>query len=83
MQEIRNGGRQEALTWLINNAPEFESIGETYATAYGWTEGTGVWVLEGTRENHEAFNRAYDEIPSLSRNEALEKAGTIYYEHCK
>ena len=50
LQEAFAGDNKDALDWLLNNAPEFRPAGSVPSTILGWTEGTGVWVLEGLRE---------------------------------
>lgn len=82
LREVTAMGNKDTLNWLLNNAPEFAPQGEVPATVFGWTEGTGVWVLEGSSENHSALEKIYNENPNISENEALEKAGAKYYEHC-
>lgn len=55
--------------------------GLVYATHWGWTPGTGVWVLEGSKENHERLaNLPKDH--SLGWNGRLKLAGAAYYDHC-
>ncbi len=53
-----------------------------HATMFGWTSGPGVWVLEGTEDNHHLFNSVMTQNRSLERNSALELAGAQFYEHC-
>lgn len=52
-----------------------------HAHVYGWTDGPGVWVLEGTKENHDKFH----EMSNVAEdwNNALKMAGAVFYEHYK
>ena len=83
LQEAFASDNKETLNWLLNNAPEFRPVGSVPATILGWTEGTGVWVLEGSEENHHVYGQICDENPGIEHNEALKKAGAMYYENCK
>ncbi|WEW56269.1 hypothetical protein PRK78_001711 [Emydomyces testavorans] len=51
--------------------------GVMYATSLGWTPGTGVWVLEGSKENHDTVTRLVQEHSStpVSWNLILKLAG--------
>jgi hypothetical protein len=55
--------------------------GVAYATHWGWTPGTGVWVLAGSKENHERLANLPSD-PSLGWNSRLKLAGAAYYDHC-
>ena len=83
LQEAFASDNKGALDWLLNNAPEFRPVGSVPSTILGWTEGTGVWVLEGSEKNHRVYERICDENPGIEHNEALKKAGATYYENCK
>ena len=83
LQEAFASDNKETLNWLLNNAPEFRPVSSIPATILGWTEGTGVWVLEGSEENHHVYGQICDENPGIEHNEALKKAGAMYYENCK
>lgn len=83
LQEAFASDNKDALDWLLNNAPEFRPVGSVPSTVLGWTEGTGVWVLEGSEENHRVYERVCDENSGIGHNEALKKAGATYYENCK
>ena len=52
-----------------------------YVYVYGWTDGPGVWVLEGTKENHDKFH----EVSNVAEdwNNALKMVGAVFYEYCK
>lgn len=52
-----------------------------YANLYGWTNGTGVWILEGSEEIHKKLQEESKE--GVSWIEALKAAGAKYYEHCE
>lgn len=83
LEESSASGNKEALIWLLNNAPEFRPVGSGKAAILGWTEGTGLWVLEGSEENHQAYDRVLEENPGIEQTEAVKKAGGTYYENCK
>lgn len=84
LQENTASGKKEALIWLLNNVPEFRPGGAGKAAILGWMkEGTGLWVLEGSEENHRAFDQVFEENPNIEQTEAVKKAGGVYYEHCK
>jgi hypothetical protein len=50
-----------------------------YATHWGWTPGTGVWVLDGSKESHE---RLANLPATFGWNHKLKLAGATYYDHC-
>ncbi len=62
-------------------APKCE--GTFHATMFGWTSGPGVWVLEGTEDNHKLLENVMAQNDSLELNSALELAGAHFHEHCK
>lgn len=74
--EILQGSISARADWWADPLP-------LSSTILGWTEGTGVWVLEGSEENHRVYERICDENPGIEHNEALKKAGATYYENCK
>lgn len=45
-------------------------------------DGNGLWVLNGTAENHKRFEAISDANPSLPAAERLSLAGATFYEHC-
>lgn len=71
------------MDWLLNNAPEFGPVGRVPAAILGWTEGTGVWALEGSEENHRVYEWVFFENPGTEHNEALKRTGATYYENCR
>lgn len=50
-----------------------------YATHWGWTPGTGIWVLDWSKESHE---RLANLPATLGWNHKLKLAGATYYDHC-
>lgn len=74
---------KDTLNWVLSHAPEFQPVSCGKATILGWTEGDGVWVLEGSVESHRAYGQVCDENPEIEHTEAVKKAGGTYYEHCK
>ena len=60
--------------------------GVMFATHYGWTPGTGVWVLDGSKESHSRMDKVYKMSRStgtpMTWNMHLKLAGAKYYDHC-
>lgn len=80
--QITAGESKSALHHLLNTDPQFRPQTGVYATLLGGTEGTGVWVLEGSEQVYRDLKRLVDDDPSLSYNDCLEKLGATYYNHC-
>jgi hypothetical protein len=70
---------QKSLTKVFYEEP---CKGAVYATHFGLTPGTGVWVLEGSKDNHELLIKASTDA-SPGWNTRLKKAGAVYFDHCK
>ena len=73
LEENSTSCNKEALIWLLNNAPEFRPVGPGKAATLGWTEGTGLWVLEGSEESHHAYDRVLEENPGIEQTEVVKK----------
>ena len=71
-----------ALNYAYRHDPNLKCKGKIYADTLGWTNGTGVWVLEGSKQNHELYTNVSGTYAHLDRNGWMEKAGAKYYEHC-
>lgn len=81
----RDGNMTEvaaALDEALRTDPSLKCTGKIYADGFGWTNGTGVWVPEGSKRNHELYANASIAYPHLDHNGLLEKAGAKYLEHC-
>ncbi|GIJ81624.1 hypothetical protein Asppvi_000123 [Aspergillus pseudoviridinutans] len=68
---------QKSLTKEFYETP---CEGAVYATHFGLTPGTGVWVLEGSKGNHELLIKASTDASS-GWNTRLKKAGAVYFDH--
>lgn len=84
MPTTRPNGSFQRLRRQLEKELEAELLkvtGVHYATSLGWTSGTGVWVLEGSKEHYDLLtNGTIDE--SLPWNERLKLAGAVFYDHC-
>lgn len=81
----RDANEMESLTALdeaIRTNPNMKCKGKIYADVLGWTNGTGVWVMEGSQRNHELYANVSGIHPHLDHNGWMEKAGAQYFEHC-
>jgi hypothetical protein len=54
-----------------------------YATLTAYTEDGGVWILEGSKDNHNKYVAVLAEDSSISHEKAIQKAGGLFYNHCK
>ncbi|GFF52062.1 hypothetical protein IFM46972_09445 [Aspergillus udagawae] len=68
---------QKSLTKVFYEEP---CKGAVYATHFGLTPGTGVWVLEGSKDNHELLIKASTDA-SPGWNTRLKQAGAVYFDH--
>ena len=58
-------------------------VGTMFATHYGWTPGTGVWMLDGSEESHARMDNASQSTDTpMTWNMHLKLAGAKYYDHC-
>lgn len=58
-------------------------VGTMFATHYGWTPGTGVWVLDGSEESHARMDNVSQSTDTpMTWNMHLKLAGAKYYDHC-
>ena len=80
-------GDNAALIEFLNSHPEMRpqesQQGGSSGNILGWTETDGVWVLRGSATSFQAFETVAAQNPSLTHNQILEKAGAVYYKHCK
>ena len=80
-------GDKAALIEFLNSHPEMRPQESqqrgSYGNILGWTETDGVWVLRGSATSFQAFETVAAQNPSLTHNQILEKAGAVYYKHCK
>lgn len=75
LAQIQAGESKAALHHLLDTDSQFRLQTSTYSTLLGWTDGTGVWVLEGSEQVYRDLKRLGDDDPSLSYNDCLEKLG--------
>ncbi|GME65743.1 uncharacterized protein Aud_006911 [Neofusicoccum parvum] len=53
--------------------------GVVYGTIFAWENDESIWVLEGTKANHQAYDALV--AKGLSHNEVVREAGARYYKH--
>ena len=80
--QLKAGEAKAALHHVLNTDPQFRPQTGVYATLLGWTDGTGVWLLEGSEQVYRDLKKLGYDDPSLSYNDRLEKLGATYYKHC-
>jgi hypothetical protein len=54
-----------------------------YADTYHWVGENSVWVIKGTKGNHEALDRYHEETPDANFEDFIHTIDAIYYPHCK
>ena len=71
-----------ALTKITKADPRLQCEDVVLPTMMGWTNGTGVWVLEPNETTFNEYEKLTKAEPSLSYNDRLKKVGATYYDHC-
>ncbi|KAF7166140.1 hypothetical protein CNMCM5623_010017 [Aspergillus felis] len=79
-EELKRRSAIEIQKSLIKEFYEKPCEGAVYATHFGLTPGMGVWVLEGSKGNHEHLIKASTDASS-GWNARLKKAGAVYFDH--
>lgn len=54
-----------------------------YADTYHWVGENSLWVVKGTKDNHQALDRYYEETPETDFVEFIRALGAVYYHHCE
>ena len=72
-----------ALTDITKSDPRLQCDNVVLPTLMGWTNGTGVWVLEPNKAKFDEYEKLTKAEPSLSYNDRLKKVGATYYDHCQ
>lgn len=75
--------RASVVQEIYTRNPELQCRGTGYATLTAATDDGGMWILEGSAENHAKYEAVLTQNPTLSHAEAIKMAGGSFYEHCE
>lgn len=68
---------------IYSRDPELQCRGTGYATLTAHTKDGGVWILEGSKENHSKYEAIVTQDATLSHSDAIKMAGGSFYENCE